>query len=292
MRLVLSFLLFISFICQSSTIFCATEQSGSVIKRKKALFVKEPQKDKPICFAIFRGLGKDPLEVRKAFEEVVKDFPDAKIKLIDYKEIGLEDFENKVLKVMKAIQKTDKDGEKLAILHKNEQELLPQLRGILESNLDKILKSLDGLPLENVIVVGYSLGGLISSVLIELLGNSDKGQAQAMLTSMAPPVGFVNCALQIANDCDSLTTKTVFPWIMHAEIGEKDPIWPRGVLKMQQCFSVFMNLDDESLKHFSNGSHDGHHIQSANFDDLIKKAALIAQARQKGDINAAVTVLN
>lgn len=292
MRLVLLFLFFISFMGQSSTVFCETEQSKAIVKRKKALFVKKPQKDKPIVFAIFRGLGKHPGEVRKAFEETVKDFSASKIKIIDYKEIGLEDFENKVLKVMESIQKSDNDAEKLAILHKNEQELLPQLRGILQKNMDKILKSLDGLPIENVIVVGYSLGGLISSVLIELLGNSDKGQVQVLLTSMAPPVGFVNCALQIENDCDSLTTKTVFPWIIHAEIGEKDPIWPQGVLKMQKCFSSLMNLDDESLKHFSNGSHGGHHVQSKNFDDLIKKAALIVQARQRGDINAPITVLN
>lgn len=277
---------------QPTQVFCVSEGSQPVIKRKKALFVKEPQKDKPITFAVFRGLGNDPKETEASFKKVIKNFPNVKLKIIDYKNIGLEEFEFKVLKVMEAIQKSKHDNEKLAILHKTEKELLPQVRGILQKNMNIILKSLDGVPLENIIIVGYSLGGLISSIIIELLGNSDHGQVQTMLTSMAPPVGFVNCALEIANDCDDLTTKTVFPWIMHTEIGDKDPIWPKGVLKMQKCFSVFMDLDDESLKHFSNGSHDGDHVQSKHFDELIKKAFLIVQARQKGDAIVPVTVLN
>ena len=136
------------------------------------------------------------------------------------------------------------------------------------------------------------MGGLVASVLIEILGNSKKGQVQALLISMAPPVGFVNCAMNVADDGDEITTKTVFPWVMHAEMGEKDPIWPQGVMKMQRCFNALNLLDEASLKHFTNDSHEGDHIESEAFNKLVEEAVSIALQRQNGEKNIPVSVLD
>lgn len=250
-------------------------------EKQKAIFVKAPQKNKPLKVIVFKGVGRDTQEVQKYFDENFKEIKNVDIKVLDYKDIGLASFEMEILNILQTIQKTAEDGKKLDILHEKEQELLPQLRSLLVENLDLVIAAFGDIPLENVILVGHSLGGLISSVLVEVLGNSQKGQVQSLLTSMAPPVGFINCAFSV-KDKEEVTLKTVFPWIMHSEMGDKDPIWPEGVMKMKQCFNVLGHLDDASLKHFSNDCHDGDHTISKHFNHLIKKALLIAEIRQEG----------
>lgn len=264
----------------TSTLFSniLSEQSKPVHAR----FVDAPIKKKPLMLLVLRGLGVDPESVQKSFQQKFKDL-DVKIKVLDYNKVGLGPFEQTLLDILKVINETKTDEKKENLLHEKEKTLLPELRSLITENLDKILAEFDGIPPQNIIVAGYSFGGLVSSVLIEVLGSSQKGQVQALLTTMSPPVGFINCTFCAGDVDDGLTKNTLFPWVMHVEMGEKDPIWTDGVLKMQKCFNIFMRLDKESKDHFTNDSHEGDHSVSENFDGYIRNAITkIAKARQEG----------
>lgn len=255
-------------------------------KKVHARFVGTPKADKPIKVVIFHGLGRKPKSMEKWAK---KEFENPKngvlVKVLDYKKIGLSDFEKKIAAVLMQIEKQKDNKEIMSTIQKEEAKLLPQLRELVATNMDKIIAEIGkDTPLENVILVGYSLGGLVSSVVVEVLGNSKYGQVQALLTSTAPPVGLINCRLGVGEPADGLTPSTLFPWMLYSEIGDQDEIFVNGVAKVIHCFSIFDQLDTESKKHFMNKSYEGTHKVSDSFhSQTLHKAIEVALKRKNGD---------
>lgn len=258
-------------------------------KKVHARFVGKPKADSPIKVVMFHGLGRKPESLEKWAK---KEFADSKkgiaVKVLDYKKIGLQEFEKKIATVLMQIEKQKDNKEIMSTLQKEEAKLLPQLRELVSKNMNKILAEIGkDTPLENVIFVGYSLGGLVSSVVVEVLGNSKYGQVQALLTSTAPPVGLINCRLGVGEPADGLTPSTLFPWMLYSEIGEQDEIFVNGVAKVVHCFSIFDELDGESKKHFMNKSYEGTHKVSDSFHkETLHKAIEVALKRKSGDESA------
>ncbi len=270
----------------------ATE-TKAVQKKVDATFVEKPVADKPLLLVVLHGLGRTSEKTQtwaeKKFAKKTKSGTVVNVIALNYEKVGLAPFQQKIHDTLQRIEAAKDPQEKMKIVHEEEQKLLPELRELITKNLDKIVAEFGDTPLQNVVVVGYSLGGLVGSVLVEVLGNGKTGQVQALLTSMAPPVGFVNCAFGITEKEDEVTLKTLFPWIMHCEMGEKDPIFVKGVLKMNHCFSIFSQLTDESRKHFTNDKHEGDHKTSRAFSKKIFKALEVASLRQQ-DKKAPISV--
>ncbi|CAO5675826.1 MAG: hypothetical protein HEEMFOPI_00939 [Holosporales bacterium] len=262
-------------------VFASAHQN---IKKVDAAFVAPPVKDKPLLVMVLHGLGRTTEDTQKwadkQFPKKTKAGSPVVVKALNYEKVGLHSFEQKILHILGKIESTKDQEQKMKIVQEEEAKLLPELRTLIAGNVEKIIAEFDDIPLQNIIVVGYSLGGLIGSVLIEVIGNSTYGQVQSLLTSMAPPVGFVNCAFGISDSKDEVTLKTLFPWIMHCEMGENDPIFIQGVLKMQHCFNVFAQLTDASKAHFTHDKHEGEHKTSKAFMPKVKKAIEIASCRQ------------
>ncbi|MBP9752338.1 MAG: hypothetical protein KBD31_00800 [Proteobacteria bacterium] len=285
---ILFLLAFLSFglIAPGLTLTTAYSAELQGIKKVDAEFVKPPVKDKPLLILVLHGLGRTAENTQKwaekKFPKKTKSGSSVIVKALDYEKVGLQTFEQKILHILGKIEQTKDNELKMKIVQEEEAKLLPELRLLIAANMDKITAEFDGIPLQNIIVVGYSLGGLIGSVLIEVIGNGKDGQVQSLLTSMAPPVGFINCAFGISDSKDEVTEKTLFPWIMHCEMGEKDPIFVNGALKMEHCFNVFHQLTENSKKHFTNDKHKGEHKTSKSFMSKVLKALEIASLRQLG----------
>lgn len=283
-------------VCENSSVLDEkkTSQVEACQEKKHAVFVNAPQKDKPIQLVFFHGLGRDPKSVEEwAKKEYENESKNVKVKVLNYNKIGLEDFEKELAAILAKLETVKDEKEKARILMEEEAKLLPKLRLIVEDNLVLILNELGDVPLENTIVVGYSMGGLVSSVFIEVLGNSGKGQVQSLLTSTAPPVGLMNCKLGVGEPGDGLSESTVFPWIVYSEIGHQDEIFINGVTKAKYCFSIFDLLDEDSKKHFTVHGFQGKHKPTEKFNKkLIKKAVGIATKRQHEEKNIPISLLS
>lgn len=249
--------------------------------RYKGKFVKKPQANKPILLVFFHGLGRD-LKQEQAWTDETFARTDkngkkiVKTLVLDYDAAGLSEFNATIQNVLNDINKQEHDSHKEDIVAQKEMELLPILRNLFIQNLPKIQSQFQGIPMENIVLVGHSLGGLLASTFIEVLGNEKLDQVQSLLTSMAPPIGFVNC--KIAHEMSNATT---LPWIIHTEMGKKDPIFVNGTEQMTRCCQVFSQLDHEDQAHITCSTHDGEHIATTKFENNIKAAIDMALTRQK-----------
>jgi predicted esterase len=287
----ITYLLFVLFGVNFQILHAEEKNVQKTVETKQAQkvdahFIDKPIQGKPLLVVVFHGLGRTSEKTQKwaqkKFAKKLSDGTEVKVKAINYEKVGLLPFQEKINGILSQINSSKQDAERAKIVQEEEAKLLPELRALVAQNIDKIIAEFDDIPLQNIVITGYSFGGLVSSVVVEVLGNSNKGQVQALLTSMAPPVGFINCAFGVADSTEEVSAKTIFPWIMHCEMGQNDPIFINGVLKMQHCFSVFDQLTEESKKHFTHDKHEGEHKTSRSFSKFIRKAIEIAHLRQQG----------
>lgn len=255
------------------------------VAQHEGKFVKKPQANKPILLVFFHGLGRDLIATQTWAEKNFarkdeKGNETVKTLVLDYEAAGLAEFNAKIQSVLNDINKQAEDGNKADIVAKKEMELLPELRELFINNINKIKKQLNDIPMENIVLVGHSLGGLLASTLMEVLGNNELDQVQSLLTSMSPPAGFVNCKFD--ND---LSNTTLLPWIIHNEMGTKDPIFVNGAEQMKRCCQVFAKLNDEGQSHITCSTHDGEHVATKKFKTNIHETLDIALARQADNKN-------
>ncbi|MDP2193334.1 MAG: hypothetical protein Q8K36_02265 [Alphaproteobacteria bacterium] len=241
-----------------------------------ARFVGKPKKDHPILLVFFHGLGHHFDKAKQWVKQFEKKDGSVKAIVFHYDEAQLTDFVDKINTTLSEIHSAEEHGKKSEIVAQKEMELLPILRGLFLKNMDLVRKQFNGIPLENIVIVGNSLGGLLASTLVEVLGNNDLGQVQAVLTSMAPPVGFVNCRVHDEN-------QTLLPWIIHTEMGTKDHIFVNGADQMMRCCQVFKGLNAEEQKRITCSTHDGDHVSSKEFLAKIRETLSTLVERQKAD---------
>jgi len=248
-------------------------------------FVKKPQANKPILLVFFHGLGRDLIATQAWAEknfarkdekgkEIVKTL------VLDNEAAGLAAFNAKIQSVLNEINKQEHNGDKADIVAKKELELLPELRKLFVENINEIQGQFGDIPMENIVLVGHSLGGLLASTFMEVLGNNALDQVQSILTSMSPPVGFVNCKFD-----HDISNSTMLPWIIHNEMGTKDPIFVNGAEQMKRCCQVFAKLTDDGQSHITCSTHEGEHVATKKFKKNIHEAIDIALARQEGKVN-------
>lgn len=228
---------------------------------------KNPSEKQPITLLLFHGLGHSQQEVQVWAKNT---FPrnDIKICVLDYKKAGLEGFQNKIQKVLEELTSMNDLDQKSEILAERELKLLPELRTLLKKNLSKIRSQFPGVPMENVVLVGYSLGGLIASTFVEVLSKEEGNQVQSLLVSMAPPVGFINLATQ---------HKVSLPASTHVEIGSNDEIFVNGVVHTQKCCSVFQKLGSDTITTYI---HEGMHKPTEEFHSAVNAALDAAIQKQ------------
>lgn len=248
-------------------------------------FVKKPQANKPILLVFFHGLGRDLIATQEWAEKNFtrkdeKGVETVKTLVLDYDAAGFSEFNAKIQSVLNDINKQNHNGDKADIVAQKELELLPELRKLFIKNMNKIQDQFGGIPMENIVLVGHSLGGLLASTLMEVLGNNELDQVQSLLTSMSPPVGFVNCKFD-----HDVSNSTLLPWIVHNEMGTKDPIFVNGAEQMKRCCQVFTKLNDEGQSHITCSTHDGEHVATKKFKKNIREAIDIALARQNDEKN-------
>jgi predicted esterase len=265
------------------TIFAEQTSCESASVQYEGKFVKKPQADKPILLVFFHGLGRDFTETQKwadkNFARTDKNGKEiVKTVVLDYEAAGLSEFNAKIQAVLDDINKQKHNSHKADIVAQKEMELLPILRKIFIDNINKIQAQFGDIPMENIVLVGHSLGGLLASTFIEVLGNNQLDQVQSILTSMSPPVGFVNCKFN-----HNINDSTTLPWIIHNEMGTKDPIFVNGAEQMKRCCQVFAKLNHEGQSHITCSTHDGEHIATEKFKKNIKEAIDIALARQNDE---------
>ncbi|HCU07210.1 MAG TPA: hypothetical protein DIC42_06525 [Holosporales bacterium] len=265
------------------TIFAEEASCESATVQYEGKFVKKPQANKPILLVFFHGLGRDFTETQKwadkNFARTDKNGKEiVKTLVLDYKAAGLSEFNDKIQVVLDDINKQKHNGHKADIVAKKELELLPVLREIFIKNIDKIQSQFNDIPMENIVLVGHSLGGLLASTFIEVLGNNELDQVQSLLTSMSPPIGFVNCKFN-----DDVSKSTTLPWIIHNEMGTKDPIFVNGAEQMQRCCQVFSKLNHEGQSHITCSTHEGEHVATKKFKKNIVETIDIALARQNDE---------
>jgi predicted esterase len=261
----------------------ADHASGQLtVAKHQGKFVKKPQADKPILLVFFHGLGRDLKSTQTWAEKTFartdeKGNETVKTLVLDYKAAGLLEFNQKIQSVLNDINKQNDDANKADIVAKNELELLPELRQLFVDNIKDIQDQFGDIPMENIVLVGHSLGGLLASTFMEVLGNGKLGQVQSLLTSMSPPVGFMHCRFD-----HDIEKSTMLPWIIHNEMGTKDPIFVNGAEQMQRCCQVFAKLNDEGQSHITCSTHEGEHVATEKFENNIHEAIKIALDRQRG----------